>query len=588
MRCLPLIFLLACATSTEDEGCAETCPSGEVCASGACFPAPCGDAIACPVGFECVGGHCAAAERCVRDSDCPGGRCVDGECFADQCEEGMERDCGNECGAGFERCVTGVWRPCTARRALEVEGCGDGRDDDCDGAVDEGCEGCEDGAERLCSNECGEGLERCVMDAWMGCDAPTVGEESCEEAGDEDCDGEVDEGCPACDEGETRACMSECGAGEERCEAGAWICDAPAPVEGVCPAACTLEARKPSGDVELRALGLNWFPELFWTGTRWVVFWGDSRGLEGVTRMAVLSPQGVLGESRVVDQKHFTAAAWTGRDFGVVTVEGGELSLLRVDLQGNVLIRNDLDVTRSGLDAVLAHRDGRFALVWSENLEELHFLQADDALRANSPVQLTAAPGRSMHPVIVPDAGGYMLAFYDERLDPEGLSGSVFTLPITPSGQKRRVEAPLIAGTKPALTPHGAGFAMAYVRREGGDRIATLLLDAEGQAAGAGALIETPSIARAPSIASTGEGLGVVWEDSRNAANSELYFAELDGAGALVGEPFRLTDAPGATSGPQLLHAQGRFGLTFFDRRAAPDDHDRAGVYFATGPMSCP
>ena len=99
---------------------------------------------------------------------------------------------------------------------------------------------------------------------------------------------------------------------------------------------------------------------------------------------------------------------------------------------------------------------------------------------------------------------------------------------------------------------------------------------------------ESPANARSPSLASTGPGLGLVWEDARDPENGELWFGLLTGDGQPDEEPFRLTEAPGATQGPRLLHANGRFGLTFFDSRAAPEDRERSGVYFAAGPFSCP
>lgn len=202
----------------------------------------------CQVGQVCASGKCVGGvpvtdggggaggggERCRLDDDCQGGRCVDGECFASTCTDGEERACTTACGEGFERCRGGVFRPCTAPNPV-VEVCGDARDNDCDRQTDEDCGGCTLGQERPCMTECGAGVERCLDGAWYGCSAARVRPEICGTNVDEDCDGQIDESCQGCNNDARRPCESACGVGTEVCVDDAWRgCNAPAPSDEVC------------------------------------------------------------------------------------------------------------------------------------------------------------------------------------------------------------------------------------------------------------------------------------------------------------------------------------------------------------------
>jgi MYXO-CTERM domain-containing protein len=92
----------------------------------------------------------------------------------------------------------------------------DGLDNDCDGEIDEGLS-------RACATECGTGEERCELGVWRGCDAPSPTAEICD-GRDNNCDGRIDEGCE-CRDGETRRCGSDegdCTSGLQTCTDGAW------------------------------------------------------------------------------------------------------------------------------------------------------------------------------------------------------------------------------------------------------------------------------------------------------------------------------------------------------------------------------
>ncbi len=596
-RFLLALLLVACAEDAPPagDGCGEACPSGQACEAGACVAAACDANAACPIGLECVDGRCARpAAECAVDGDCAGGRCVEGQCFDNQCAEGALRACDSACGEGTQQCRGGVWRACTAPPPAEGEICGDGRDDDCDGAVDEGCSGCDDGAQRPCETACGRGTEYCAGDAWTGCDARVPGVEQCDDGVDGDCDGTVDEGCVACNDGQRRPCDTECGAGEQVCADLAWgVCSAPAPVDGMCPAppvVCDADDRKPGGDVRLSAPGGRaWFPRVTWNGDEFAVFWGDRRGGEGLTRMRRIGAGGVVD----LVARNFHDADWTGDGYLVLSVSVGRLAVSRVSSLGTV--RGTIehpDLTRSGLDAVVAWNGQSLGAIWSDNLEELHFVRfGADGRQVGVPRQLTSAPGRSMQPSLVADGAGWAVAWRDERDAPDDrFNGRVYFVRLDAEGRKRGTEAPVAEGEDPALTRTAAGFGLAFAdARSGPDAVWFAALDADGRRQGGDvAISDSPSNARAPAIAATGDGFGVVWTDSRHPEGAELYFARVGADGKRQGAPVRVTAAPADSGQSALVWAGDRFGVAWSDERDAADPAEQADLYFAAGPLTCP
>jgi len=84
------------------------------------------------------------------------------------------------------------------------------------------------GETRACETACGIGEERCADGRWVACDAPAPEVEICNNL-DDDCDGFIDEGLvEPCD-------GTACGPGTRTCVAGVWgECDAPTPSPEVC------------------------------------------------------------------------------------------------------------------------------------------------------------------------------------------------------------------------------------------------------------------------------------------------------------------------------------------------------------------
>lgn len=59
---------------------------------------------------------------------------------------------------------------------------------------------------------------------------------------------------------------------------------------------------------------------------------------------------------------------------------------------------------------------------------------------------------------------------------------------------------------------------------------------------------------------------GLVWSDARH-GDTEIFFATLDTSGALVGEPLRVTDAPGDSDSPRIVWSGSAFIVVWTDSR---------------------
>ncbi len=487
-RALLLVTLsLGCVEDATDD-CDQPCPSGEVCSSGRCFPAPCTDATPCESGFVCTDGICAPVmTECGTDDDCPDGRCVDGECF-DICFEGEETPCQTACGPGVLRCIDGRPRPCAPLQP-------------CDAEV-----------------------------------PPDAGPD---------------------------AAAPDADAGDMSVDAGA---------------ACELAVAKPSGDVEL---GPGWFPRVIWSATEFAVFWSERADpAEPMIRLARLFADGRVLASAGIPDLLLGDIVRVGNAYAAVGINAGRLTLLRLSSSGDVT--EDAahpDLTRSGLDSVLAFDGETLALVWSDNLQDLHFARFDADLRLLSTVQLTHSPGRSMDASIANDALGYTVAFYDERRDPDDPTGGhIYLLQLGRDGSKRAPEAAVAQGRNPSLVRRPGGYAVAYeARHEARDAIYLALLDDNARVVGEPRVVGVSTgNARAPSLATTDDGFGLVWTDAR-AETPGLYFLRLDENGAEATLPLRLVEVI-AASGPDLQFADGVFALAWF----ANDQ-----VFTATGPFGC-
>ncbi len=88
-----------------------------------------------------------------------------------------------------------------------------------------------------------------------------------------------------------------------------------------------------------------------------------------------------------------------------------------------------------------------------------------------------------------------------------------------------------------------------------------------GSVSSFGSLVSGTSNSYSPSVADTGNGLGLVWHDYRD-GNWEIYFARLNAAGFKVGSDLRLTSDPAYSFYPRIVWTGGEFGVVWTDYRS--------------------
>lgn len=159
-----------------------------------------------------------AEETCnAVDDDCDG--------FID---EGVARRCSTACGSGMEICTSGTWGSCSAP-PVEIEQC-NALDDNCDGRIDEDCD-CLDGDRQDCGSDvgsCSTGVQVCQQNQWNACQGEVRPREEDCNGQDDDCDGKVDEVV-------SQDCSNACGTGSIECVNGQWsVCNAPLVGEESC------------------------------------------------------------------------------------------------------------------------------------------------------------------------------------------------------------------------------------------------------------------------------------------------------------------------------------------------------------------
>ena len=150
----------------------------------------------------------------------------------------------------------------------------------------------------------------------------------------------------------------------------------------------------------------------------------------------------------------------------------------------------------------------------------------------------------------------------------------------TCSPLERRITNALGRSRSPSIGWNGTGFGVAWQDdRDGQMGIYFALLDAQGRLPSEDFRIsDAAGVGVTPSLAWTGDGYGVAWEDERDGyEQAEIYFRLLDERGAPVGDELRITNAAGISYWPSLAWNGTGFGLAWSDVRDGQGE-----IYFAS------
>ena len=193
--------------------------------------------------------------------------------------------------------------------------------------------------------------------------------------------------------------------------------------------------------------------------------------------------------------------------------------------------------------------------------------------------RITNASGLSLRPSLVHDGSGYGLVWEDNRttwiyhirfvrLDDDG----------APTGTETVVDASTSHAGQASLAVTGTGFAVAWEDERGGagqDDIYSAALDAAGVKVGSDVMVASATgESRNPSLVRAGSRLAVAWQDNRD-GNNEIYFQELNLDGTPLGSAVRVTSDPEDSVGVSLAWSGSEYGLAWFTLR------DGGSVYFA-------
>ncbi len=477
-------------------------------------------------------------------------------------------------------------------------------DDDCDGEVDEGFDADLDGY-TVCSGDCND-ADPAVTGAW---EIPCNGI-------DEDCDGLADD-APDADEDGRDVCgtadpvnpdglEADCGDGDAAVGPGlAEVCDGidndcDGQVDEGCDGTCELPAVY-GGEVRVtNAPGDSGFVSLQWNGAEYALAWDDYRvepwsqvffnriGRDGV-------PVGPDVQVTAVDD--FTAypslaatgsgylAAWEDYRAG----DAIEIFDAVLDATGSrTTAETRVTVSLPASRVPLASWNGReFGVLWEDSRHgprELYLGRIDrDGRKAGDEVRLTDSASESAVPSMVWNGSEYAVAWYDDRNGNGDIYFARFDETGNRIGAEVRVTNDPASSVWPTLAWTGSGYGVAW--EDGRVQVpfpATQIyfarLDAVGNKIGSDVRVTTAWYpAEAPSLAWTGSEFALVWRDFRNQiTQAQLYYARLDENGTRLGPETRLFASPASVMEPVVVWSGGELGIAWHDGRQGDDE-----VYFA-------
>jgi hypothetical protein len=333
-----------------------------------------------------------------------------------------------------------------------------------------------------------------------------------------------------------------------------------------------------------RAMGASLRPTLAWTGRDLVVVWEDARGSSSDLYLSRLGLDGTV----LVDEVRLTSAsttegyasiAWDGTALEAAWEDARhgetEIYAARFDADG-ARLGDELRVTTTttaSYDPSVVWTGIDFGISWDEggvDVADVWLARVDDTGASRGPsAQRTSDNTRSARTALAWNGSLYGVAWEDTRA---GNSDAYFGR-IAASGALLGGEIPAVAGPPAAegvaLVAAGDRFTLAWEdTRDGGYTIYASPIDENGAASTPVRVSAGAGNARNVSLAWTGRGYGVAWDQG-----GAILLAELDASGAVTARPQPISGAGAMrASTPSLIWTGSAFAVAWSDRRDGGDD----------------
>ncbi len=251
------------------------------------------------------------------------------------------------------------------------------------------------------------------------------------------------------------------------------------------------------------------------------------------------------------------------------------------------IVQDDIPLTASAIDEYavtpsMVSTGSELAVAWVDSRDgndEIYFARFTGAGGLiESEVRVTNDAGKSNAPWLVWTGSDFAVAWHDDREGNTeiyfrriGANGAlVGTSPI-------RITTDAAESTFPSLVYNGGGYAIAWEDRRNLDtyQIYITLLDANGDDVTDDTRLTTTDLAAvAASLVWNGSSYALAWQDRRH-GDEEIYFAEVDTDGALIGVELRVTDEFGRSSLPRLVWNDSGYAMVWEEFRNGPSN-----IYF--------
>jgi hypothetical protein len=360
--------------------------------------------------------------------------------------------------------------------------------------------------------------------------------------------------------------------------------------------------------------------DVVWNGSQWVTFYDMwirawRYGCDDdMSRLLEADGTPAAAEVNINDQGGGTGGAvwwntwpdavWTGSNIGVVFEDG------RHDRNGDILYGHMVDSAGNPIGAAdtrlesttssqkypdVAFSGSEFGIVWQDARDggyEIYFRRASDAMApVGTATRLTNALGTSRVPHVAWSGSEYGVVWEDNR---DGGDYEIWFARVAADGTKVGTEVALTAFAGQSLDPRivWSGSEWGVVWQDDGwlnAEIAFMRVDGDGAALTAPIRVTQDShVSVSPDMVWAGSRYAIVWRDTRT-SYSDIWMALVDGDGAKIGADEAVTSTRGWSGHPAVAWSGSELGVIWMEEEdpAAVDYHPwYLDAWFVT--VSCP